>query len=72
MEIVMQEIIKNLTNKTMYGMIKRNIQWNNLKPNKRDSIILKAYSNGASVTILAKDLGISRARIYNIIKRYKK
>jgi transposase len=55
-----------------YGMIKRNIQWNTKKPNKRDSIILKAYSSGASVTILAKDLGISRARIYNIINRYKK
>jgi Mor family transcriptional regulator len=54
-----------------YGMIKRDIQWIKNKANTRDLIILKAYSNGASVTILSKDLGISRARIYAIINRYK-
>jgi hypothetical protein len=55
----------------MDGIKKRDIQWNNLKPNTRDKAILKAYQMGGSPTIMAKDLGISRERIYAIIRRYK-
>jgi Mor family transcriptional regulator len=39
--------------------------------NKRDKIILEAYSRGANINLLALEFGLTRQRIYQIIKLAK-
>jgi Mor family transcriptional regulator len=39
--------------------------------NKRDKIILEAYSRGANINLLALEFGLTRQRIYQIIKLTK-
>jgi Mor family transcriptional regulator len=39
--------------------------------NKRDKIILEAYSRGANINLLALEFGLTRQRIYQIIKSAK-
>jgi DNA-directed RNA polymerase specialized sigma subunit len=42
------------------------------KINRRDQMILQAYQYGASPTIIGLEFGISRARVHQIITKYKK
>ena len=42
------------------------------KASKRDKMILQAYQYGASPTIIGLEFGISRARVHQIITKYKK
>jgi Mor family transcriptional regulator len=39
--------------------------------NRRDKIILEAYSRGANINLLALEFGLTRQRIYQIIKLAK-
>jgi Mor family transcriptional regulator len=39
--------------------------------NRRDKIILEAYSRGANINLLALEFGLTRQRIYQIIKLTK-
>ena len=48
---------------------KRDIQYE--KSSKRNDAILEAYKNGGDTALIALDLGISRRRVNQIIKRYK-
>lgn len=38
---------------------------------RRDKIILEAYSRGANINLLALEFGLTRQRIYQIIKSTK-
>lgn len=65
--------VKDFHTMKIEALMQRPIQWDpNKTPNKRDKIILNAYSQGVSVSILALELNLSRQRIYSIINRYKK
>ena len=51
----------------------RNIEYDETKkPKRQHQIILDAYKRGASPSILALELNLSRQRIYQIINKYKK
>ena len=51
----------------------RNIEYDETKkPKRKHQIILDAYKRGASPSILALELNLSRQRIYQIINKYKK
>lgn len=54
-------------------LIGRNIEYDETKkPKRQHQIILDAYKRGASPSILALELNLSRQRIYQIINKYKK
>ena len=54
-------------------LIGRNIEYDKTKkPKRQHQIILDAYKRGASPSILALELNLSRQRIYQIINKYKK
>lgn len=50
-------------------LVKQSIKQVNIQPlvNKRDKLILEAYSRGAKPAILAKEFQLTRQRIYQII-----
>jgi len=39
--------------------------------NRRDKIIMEAYNRGANINLLAQEFGLTRQRIYQIIKSAK-
>jgi hypothetical protein len=39
--------------------------------NRRDKIIIEAYNRGANINLLAQEFGLTRQRIYQIIKLAK-
>ncbi|MGA1046738.1 MAG: hypothetical protein ACO3UU_01915 [Minisyncoccia bacterium] len=57
----------------IHDIMSRDIEYDETKkPNKRHRLILDAYKRGASPSILALELNLSRQRIYQIINKYKK
>lgn len=54
-------------------LMSRDIEYDETKkPNRQHKLILDAYKRGASPSILALELNLSRQRIYQIINKYKK
>ena len=58
---------------TIENLMSRDIEYDETKkPKRQHQIILDAYKRGASPSILALELNLSRQRIYQIINKYKK
>jgi len=65
--------VKTSHTMTIENLMSRDIEYDKTKkPNKRHRLILDAYKRGASPSILALELNLSRQRIYQIINKYKK
>ena len=67
------KFLYNMKSIDIHDIMSRDIKYDETKkPNRQHKLILEAYKRGASPSILALELNLSRQRIYQIINKYKK